>query len=89
MIVTVPQQYNFTRFICLMVMSFLLGVQLIPLIRLAYNVDPTSVTRYASTLRLSQVEIIKYTYYTYFIFESKLRLKYVKKSSDWFFIQYA
>lgn len=41
MIISLPQQYNITRFLCLMTLAFFLGVDMIPLIRLAYDIDPT------------------------------------------------
>jgi len=41
MIIALPQERCLTRFLCLMTLAFFLGVDMIPLIRLAYDVDPT------------------------------------------------
>jgi len=41
MIIALPQQRCIERLLCLMTLAFFLGVDMIPLTRLASSVDPT------------------------------------------------
>jgi len=41
MIIAVPQPHTYTRFTCLMILAYFLGVDMISLIRLATAVDTT------------------------------------------------